>query len=153
MGVEILKRFLQCKRGVSEIIGSLIIILIVTIAGVAVYAYSLNAISVSSSELNQQSKIYSELAQERFEVIRVWNNDLHFNVTVLNFGKTDFAVDAVYVNGVLVQQYISGKGRTVGVGELVTVEFNSPIAFSSGEVLRILVVSERGGRNTVLFQV
>lgn len=153
MGVEILKRFLQCKRGVSEIIGSLIIILIVTIAGVAVYAYSLNAISVSSSELNQQTQVYSELAQERFEVIRVWNNDLHFNVTVLNFGKTDFAVDAVYVNSVLVQQYISGRGKTVGVGELVTVEFNSPITFSSGDVLRILVVSERGGRNTVLFQV
>lgn len=148
-----MKKFLQCKRGVSEIIGSLIIILIVTIAGVAVYSYSLNAISVSSSELNQQTQVYSELAQERFEVIRVWNNDEHFNVTVLNFGKIDFAIDAVYVNGVAVNDFLSGKGQTIGSGELVTVEFNSPITFSSGDVLRILVVSERGGRNNVLFQV
>jgi len=149
----LLKKFLQCKRGVSEIIGSLIIILIVTIAGVAVYAYSLNAISVSSSELNQQTQVYSELAQERFEVIRVWNNDLHFNVTVLNFGKTDLTIDAVYVNGAAVNDFLRGKGQTIGSGELVTVEFNSQITFSSGDVLRILVVSERGGRNTVLFQV
>jgi flagellin-like protein len=152
LGVEILKRFLQCKRGVSEIIGSLIIILIVTIAGVAVYAYSLNAISVSSSELNQQTQVYSELAQERFEVIKVWNNSSQFRLTVLNFGKIDFAVDAVYINGVAVE-VTSGGGETVGVGELVTVEFNSPITFSSGDVLRILVVSERGGRNTVLHPV
>lgn len=127
--------------------------MIVTIAGVAVYSYSLNAISVSSSELNLQTQIYSEMAKERFEVIRVWNNDLHFNVTVLNFGKTDLTIDAVYVNGVAVNDFLSGKGQTIESGELVTVEFNSPITFSSGDVLRILVVSERGGRNTVLFQV
>ncbi len=148
-----LRRFLRCKRGVAEVIGSLVIILIVTIAGVGVYAYSLNAMSASSSNLNQKTNQLSELAQERFEIIRVWSNSQnHVNITVLNYGKTDLTIAAVYVNGTAVQQYISGRDKTVGTDKLVTVEFTSPLPVQAGSCLQILAVSERGGKNTVLYE-
>lgn len=150
----LLKRFLQCKKGVSEIIGSLIIILIVTIAGAGVYAYSLNAMSSSSDSLNQNSKIYTELAQERFEIIRVWSNNQQLNITILNYGQIGLSINAVYVNGTIVDQYISGKDQTVGEGQLATIEFITPVTIPSDSesMLQILVASQRGGKHTVLYQ-
>lgn len=148
----VIKKFLRCKKGISEVIGSLIIILIVTIAGVGVYAYSLNAMSSSREDLNQQTTIYGELAKERFEIIRVWSSGQHFNVTILNYGQTDLTINAVYLNGTSVSQYLSGKDQTIGSGKLVTVEFKTPITIQSDSLLQILAVSERGGKHTVLYQ-
>ncbi len=148
-----LRRFLRCRRGVAEVIGSLVIILIVTIAGVGVYAYSLNAMASSSNNLNQKTSQLSEQALERFEIIRVWSNDQNrVNITVLNYGQTDLHIAAVYVNGTAVQQYINGMDTTVGTDKLVTVEFTSPLSVQSASCLQILAVSERGGKDTVLYE-
>jgi hypothetical protein len=146
-----LKKFLHCKKGVAEVIGSLIIILIVTIAGVGVYAYSLNAIASSSNNLTQKTVQYSEQAQERFEIITVWSNNQNIKLTILNYGQTDLSIAAVYVNGTAVQQYLSGRGTKIGTEQLLTVEFTSPLPIQNA-CIDILAVSERGGKNTVLYQ-
>ncbi len=149
----LLKRLIHCRKAVAEVVGSLIIILIITIAGVGVYAYSLNVISASSDDFSSKTLQNSQQAQERFGILRVWsNNQDQIRLTILNYGQTDLSVSAVYLNGTAVQQYINGKDITIGTGQLVTVDFISPLPIQSGLSLQILAVSERGGKTTVLYE-
>ena len=144
------ERLIGNKRGVSEVIASLILILVVTAAGVVIYAYSVTAFSSSGSHFEQQTKLDQEQMRERFQVIRVWwDTSNQLNVTILNYGQIDITVSAVYINGTAVQQFLSGQSVRVGVGELVWVKFVSPLPIQSGTVSEILVVTERGGKNSV----
>jgi flagellin-like protein len=143
-------RLLSNKRGVSEVIASLILILVVTAAGVVIYAYSVTAFSSSGSHFEQQTKLDQEQMRERFQVIRVWwDTSSQLNLTILNYGQIDITVSAVYINGTVVQQFLNGQSVRVGVGELVWVKFVSPLPIQSGTVSEILVVTERGGKNSV----
>lgn len=71
---------------------------------------------------------------------------------MLNYGRIEVAIDAVYVNGTAVSVFLSGKGITVGAGQLVWVKFTSPFSILSGNVHEILAVSERGGKNAVFWK-
>ena len=146
-----LKRLMRNKKGLSEIIASLLLILIVTSAGVVVYAYSVKVIGSSSSNFNLQNAQNEEQAQERFQIIRVWSSQNQFNLTILNYGMTDLTIVAVYINGTAVTQFISGNAVTIGADQLINVRFTSPLTVQSGS-LQILAVSQRGGKNTVFFE-
>jgi FlaG/FlaF family flagellin (archaellin) len=141
------------KKGVSEVIASLILMLIVSVAGVIVYSYSLGTFNSSSSFLQSQTSNEEERTQERFSIIAVWwSTSNQLNLTVLNYGRIEVAIDAVYVNGTAVSAFLSGKGITVGAGQLVWVKFTSPFSILSGNVHEILAVSERGGKNAVFWK-
>jgi flagellin-like protein len=143
------------RRGVSEIIASLILVLIVTAAGTVAYSMSLNSFSQSSSLFQLQTGQREEQARERFAVIAVsWDatEPNRLNLTVLNYGKTDVTVDAVYVNGTAVATYLGGKGVKTGASNLVFVGFNSSAPILTGQTYDILVVSERGGRNEIFWE-
>jgi hypothetical protein len=148
-----LNRFIHNNRGVSEIISGLILILIVASAGVVVYAYSVGAFSSSSGFFQQQTQQNEEQARERFQIIRVWcGTSNQFNLTVLNYGKIDVTIDAVYINNVAVTTFLSGRGSIIGVGELVGVKCTSPVVIQLGSVYEIAVITERGDRNAVNWQ-
>ena len=148
----LLKRFRDSKKGVAEVVGSLIIILIVAIAGVVVYAYSVNVIGTTSSRFSIQTEQNEELIQERFEIVRIWSNQDILNITVLNFGRTDLSIVSVYVNGTAASGYDNDNSIPIGPGQLVNVKFTSPFELQVDSCLQILAVSERGGKNTVLYQ-
>jgi len=151
--LTLLKRLIRNTKAVAEVVGSLVIILIVTIAGVGVYAYSLNAMSSSINDFTQKTTQYGELTQERFEILRVWsNNQSRIKITILNYGQTDLSIAAVYLNGTAVQQYLSGLSTTIGTSNLLTVDFNSPIVIQSNTTFEILAVSSRGGKTTALYE-
>jgi hypothetical protein len=148
----LLKRLRESKKGIAEVIGSLIIILIVAIAGVVVYAYSVNVIDSSSSRLGLQTSQNEDLLKERFEIVQVWSNQNQLNVTILNYGQIDLSISSIYVNGTAVSVFQSGNSVLTGTGEIVNVEFTSPLVIQSNSCLQILAVSERGGKNTILYQ-
>jgi archaellum component FlaF (FlaF/FlaG flagellin family) len=144
------------KRGVSEIVASLIILLIVTVAGAGLYAYSLNAFSSSGSSFLLQTSGKEERAQEQLLITTVWwnvSND-YLNITVLNYGKIELVIDAVYIDGtqVLASAYTDGKGETVATKSLVSVKFTSPVLIADGETYEIIVVSERGSNDVVYWE-
>ncbi len=149
---NLLRRLRESKRGVAEVIGSLVIILIVSLAGVVVYAYSVNIMGSYNSNFNLQTAQSEGLLKERFEIVGVWLNQNQLNLTVLDYGQTDLSVVAVYINGTAVTQFTNGNRATIGAGELVNVKFASPLTIQQGDCLEILAVSERGGKNTVLYQ-
>ena len=142
------------KHGVSEIIASLILILIVSAAGVLAYSVSLTAFSSSTSDFQLQTDQREEKARERLVIIAVWwdlSNQL--NLTVLNYGRIDLAVDKVYVNGTVVATYLSGRGVRIGTWSVVSVKFVSPVSIVSGQTYAMIVVSERGSKNEISWQV
>ncbi len=143
--------FFRGKRGVSEVISSLIIILIVSTAGAGLYTYSLNTFNSSGSAFQLQTNAREERALERLLITAIWwniTND-YLNVTVLNYGKIVFAIDAVYIDGgqVSASTYTNGKGEPVVMGSLVFLKFTSPISVVDGQTYEISVVSERGSRD------
>ena len=141
------------KRGVSEIVASLIIVLIVTVAGAGLYAYSLNAFSSSGSSFLLQTSGREERARERLLITTVWwnvTND-YMNVTVLNYGKIEFAIDAVYIDGTQVS-ISSGRGIIIGTGERISIKFTSPMPIDEGDTCEIITVSERGSKDVVYWK-
>ena len=143
----------QDRRGVSEVIASLILILIVSVAGVLLYSYSLSALGSSSSYFQLETSNEEERVRERFQITAVWwdmSNQL--NLTLVNHGKIEIAIDAVYINGTQVSAFLNGRGVTIGPREMVSVKFNSPVMVQSGQKYEILAVTERGNRNAVYWK-
>ena len=138
------------NRGVSEIVASLVILLIVSVAGAALYSYSLSAFSSSNDSFQLQIDQREEQDQERFSIIAVWWDKANqLNVTILNYGEIDLAIDVVYVDGTQVTTYTSGDGETMAKGSIVSVKFTSPVPILDGQTFEIIVVSERGSRNAI----
>jgi flagellin-like protein len=141
------------RRGVSEIIASLILVLIVTAAGTVAYSMSLSSFSQSSSLFRLQTGQREEQARERFSIIGVRNTTMvnQLNLTIFNYGEIEVTIDSAYVEGTKVIDLI-GKGVIVGKEQLTTVQFISPVSIRSGVTYEILVVSSRGGKNAVFWK-
>jgi len=141
------------RRGVSEIIASLILVLIVTAAGTVAYSMSLSSFSQSSSLFRLQTGQREEKARERFLIIRVRNTTMgdQLNLTIFNYGEIEVTIDSAYVEGTKVID-LTGKGVIVGKEQLTTVQFISPVSIQSGVTYEILVVSSRGGKNAVFWK-
>lgn len=142
---------LRNNRGVSEIIANLLIVLIVSVAGAALYSYSLTTFSSSSSLFQTQTDLREERTQERLSIIAIWwdnsTDQDHMNITIQNYGKIHFAIDAIYMNGTAVTSYTSGQGTIVTLGNIISVEYSSPLSINEGETYEIIAVTERGSKD------
>jgi hypothetical protein len=142
--------FARNKQGVSEIIASVVLILIVSSAGIVAYSYSIGAFSTSTSFFQSDTNLKEQQARERFAIIAVWSKPPNqLNLTVLNYGQIDLTIDAVYVNWTSVTNYSAGRRTTIGKGALISVNFTSPIAIQSGSTYNIIAVTTRGSENAI----
>jgi flagellin-like protein len=141
--------FVRNKRGVSEIIASVVLILIVSSAGIVAYSYSIGAFSSTTSLFQLDTSMKEKQVQERFAIVAVWNSSNQLNLTVLNYGQIDLTLDRVYINWTSVASYLGGRGTTIGEGVLVQISFTSPVTIQSGFTYEIIVVSTRGSKNAV----
>jgi hypothetical protein len=142
--------FARNKQGVSEIIASVVLILIVSSAGIVAYSYSIGAFSTSTSFFQSDTNLKEQQARERLAIIAVWSKSPNqLNLTVLNYGQIDLTIDAVYVNSTSVTNYSAGRRTTIGKGALISVNFTSPITIQSGSTYNIIVVSTRGSNNAI----
>jgi flagellin-like protein len=151
--VRIVHSLFRNRRGVSEIIASLILLLIVTSAGVVAYSISLTAFSSSTSDFQLQTSLREEKARERFLIISIRNTTMvnQLNLTIFNYGEIEVTIDSAYVKGTKVID-LAGKGVIVGKEQLTTVQFVSPVSIQSGVTYEILVASSRGGKNAVFWK-
>lgn len=148
-----LRDILRDRRGVSELIASLTMLLIVSVAGTLLYSYSVSVLSSSWSSFYLLTHHRIERAQERFSIIAIWwNTGSQLNLTILNYGKIELTIDAVYMNGKAVTSFISGKGAMATRGNIVFVRFDSPIVITEGQTFEVSVVSERGSRDVVYWK-
>ena len=150
---KMVRSLLRDRRGVSEVVASLIMILIVSIVGAAIYSNSVNMLGSSSSSFLVQMKRREESARERLAIVAVWwDNENQLNLTILNYGKIDLAIDAVYIDGTAVTTFVSGRGTTVTRKDIVSVRFNPPFTIQDGQTYELVAVSERGSRDVVYWK-
>lgn len=147
--MKIQRSLLRNDKGVSEIIASLMLVLIVTSAGVVAYSYSIGAFSSFTSLFQQGTNQKEKQTQERLAVVAVWNSSNQLNLTVLNYGQIDLTLDTVYVNWTSVAAYLGGRNITIGKGALIQISFTSPVTIQSGSTYEIIVVSTRGSKNAI----
>ena len=142
------------RRAVSEIIASLMLLLIVSALGTALYSYTLTITQGPHDDLTSEMSRASERAQERVRVIAVWwsgTGDL-LNVTVLNYGRIDVGIADVYVNGERVTAYSFGRDEVIYTQKWGRVVFTSPKPITSGSTYEITVVSENGVPNVYIWE-
>lgn len=134
------------RRGVSEIIASLLILMIVSVLGTVLYTYSLNISQLQQDKLIRDTTLSTGKAQERFQVIGVWyrqSNEI-MNLTVLNYGKQELFVSEVYIDGVRVSNHISGFNVEIFSEEIGQIVFVTPSSLSSGIQHEIEIASVKG---------
>ena len=137
---------LDRSRGISEIIGSLMILLIISALGTILYNYSLDAMNYQKNVLESDIRIALDKAQVRIKVISTQSNYSAniLNLTILNYGVCSVTLDDVYVNNSNVQTYLDGQGVTIPPMDLGKISFVSPIPIIQDALYDIVIVSLRG---------
>lgn len=132
------------RRGVSEVVASLVLLFATLSLSLLVFIYSVGALSFSQSAARYEFSMESRMLMERFSVVDVWFRGGAVSVAVFNHGRVPIRVAGMYVNGSPVD---IGGPVPVGVGEVKWV--SAPLTYSSGAVYRIKVVTELGGEAVV----
>jgi len=134
------------RRGVSEIISTIILILIVSVAGSLLFTYSSVLFQRQQGTAIRENKLSTVQALELFRFSAVWwnGNDDLLNVTVYNYGKLDIAISDIYINGVRVEAYFFGRGELILTEKYLRVAFTSPVTIVAGETYSINIVSSNG---------
>lgn len=134
------------RRGVSEIISTIIIILIVSIAGSLLFTYSSGLFQGQQDKALKENKLSTDQVQERYKLTTVWwnGNDNLLNITVYNYGTLDIEISDIYINGVRVQIYFFGRNEVILSGKYLRVAFTSPVSIVYGETYSFNLVSNNG---------
>lgn len=89
------------SKGVSEIIATVLMIMIVTAIGFAIFLYGMGFFTASTAARDQATSTGIATLRERFIVV-----DAYFNTTensasiwVYNYGETNLAISSIYLNG------------------------------------------------------
>jgi len=137
---------LNRRRGISEIIGSLIVLLIVSTLGTYLYNHTLSIISYEQNALELEMTTAGNRAQERLRVISIaWSPAYdRINITAFNYGEYETEVSDVYVNNVRVDNFFGGRYEEISVKGLKKISFEPPIAVQPDTLYEIVVVSQRG---------
>ena len=137
---------LNQRRGISEIIGSLMILLIISALGTILYNYSLDAVNHQKNILESDINTALEKAQVRIKVISVQSNYSAniLNLTILNYGSYSVTIDDIYINNTNVQTYLDGQGTTILPLDLGQISLVSPVPIIQDELCDIVIVSLGG---------
>lgn len=134
------------RRGVSEVISTIIIILIVSVVGSLLFAYSSGLLQSNQDRVIRENQLETDQARERFKFTAVWWNSVDdvLNITVYNYGAIDLEVNDIYIDGVRVQSYLFGQNELIKTEMFLKIAFTSPVAISEGETYSINIVSANG---------
>jgi len=139
-------RRLKCRRGISEVISSIILTAVVLTVGGAVWSYAQSATIVLTNNYVNETLTVMKDVTERFVVEHVNNSALtHLNVWVYNYGDVGIVAD-VYANATRSSTSIlkSKLGTTVASGDWVKIDVSFVgNALQSGDKVAIKVHSRR----------
>jgi len=137
------------NRAVSEVIASLVLLLIVSILGTTLYSYTLTELGTKQNVLQMEIQMETERVRERFTVIAVWWGDGEnlLNMTILNYGIIDIKIADIYVNGERTTEFHTGRNKVIYTTTWRRISFISPVPIYEDTLYEIVVVSERGVSN------
>ncbi len=130
---------LKNRLGVSEIVASLVLLLIVSSLGVFLYSITTSTTNTQIDIARTEASREIQRAQERFRVVAATNTSVtNYTVAVLNYGDIDITISDIYVNG----DDIGISPEEIQSLELVTISFD--YLTQTNSTLIITLVSERG---------
>jgi len=141
------------RRGLSEIIASLTVLIIVSVLGVMLYSISTGAMSEQQNNLLSQLRFEEEKARERFEIVGVdlVSEDAGSNsirLWLLNYSNDNtlkVTISSIYVNSQ--QASFSMTNRIIEKNIVSPIMVDLPSDLVQKNSYNILVVSERGVGN------
>lgn len=104
---------LSKDKGVSEIIATVLMIMIVTVLGFSMFIYGLGFFTASTSAYNQATDVGIQSLNERFVIVNanftctggptngVYTPPVNVTVWVYNYGRTNLNIKGMYLNGTL----------------------------------------------------
>lgn len=128
------------SRAVSEVIASLIMLLIVSVLGTYLYSYSLTETGVQQNNLEGDIQTEADRAQERFKVIACIYEGNLLNLTVLNYGRLDIKIVDIYLDS---NRVALSPGKEIYTSDLGLISFTYP-GLVPDVLYEIVIVSERG---------
>jgi hypothetical protein len=145
---------MKTRKGVSEIVASMIVLVIVSVFGVMLYNISAGMITGKQNDLFSELKFESEKAQERFEIIGVElvvdsPQLVQIKLHLLNFSKDNtlnVTIKDVYVNNLRILSDPPTK-LTLGKNSVVELLVTLPVELVLNNDYTILVISGRGVGN------
>ena len=129
------------RRGVSEILAVMIVLMVSLIASVSIYNLAITSFNRYADDYSYQVDSAQQRIEERFTVVSIYENDDTFvEVNIYNYGNRDLTIDTIYVEG---EQYdFTPDNILVSAGDIETVELDAS-APNSGS---IVIVTEGGSR-------
>ncbi|NIM44749.1 MAG: hypothetical protein GTN80_09085 [Nitrososphaeria archaeon] len=102
---------LRDRRGVSEVLSAILIILIAVSMGLGLFTYSTGVFGTTQGNFLSEAQTRKEKVEERFtSTAAYWegsdgggNNSIYF--AIYNYGKTEVTIAAVYVNAVSIEKH------------------------------------------------
>jgi hypothetical protein len=137
------------RRGLSEIIASLTVLIIVSVLGVMLYSISTGAMSEQQNNLLSQLSFEEGKARERFEIVGVeYFNSSSIKLWLLNYSNDNtlkVTISSIYVNSQ--QASFSMTNRIIEKNIVSPITVTLPSDLVQDNSYNILVVSERGVGN------
>lgn len=133
------------RRGVSEIVASMVLLVITASLGLILYNMALSATGSQESSLVYETDYQEQISSERFSILSVARTtDDKINIDVMNYGKIDIILSDVYVNGVRVVPFTA---LTIYTQEIKPIKIDGFTLDPPGEKeYNILLVSELGDK-------
>lgn len=89
---------MKTRRAVSEIIASMIVLVIVSVLGVMLYNIAIGGMFSQQNNLLSDIGLKEEMVQERFEIVGVSrHNETTINVYIYNYGSVDVKITNIYL--------------------------------------------------------
>ncbi|MCQ5340460.1 MAG: hypothetical protein NO483_01920 [Candidatus Methanomethylicia archaeon] len=140
------------KKGISEIVAILVMLLIVSSIGVIIYTYATGYFSLMSSAITERSKLDINTIKEKFVVVDVIinkSNNTEICAAVYNYGKTSIILKSMFINGT---KAITNEEEILP-GEFKWFNGTINMVIPSNTIINLKVVSSLGNYyETIIFQ-
>jgi archaellum component FlaF (FlaF/FlaG flagellin family) len=135
------------RRAVSNIVSTVIILLIVSVTGGYLYTYSTEYFQKENNRFMDENQLRIDQKKELFKIVNIWDKNDFLNLTIYNYGDIEVTISDVYVDGIRVNKYMFGRYIEIYFNQLHEIGFYSPIELSENQVYEIKVVTTRGIMN------
>ncbi len=139
---------MRTRRGVSEIVASMVLLVITASLGLILYNMALSSTGSQESSLVYETDYQEKISSERFSILSVARTaDDKINIDVMNYGKIDITLTDVYINGDRVIPFTAQKLYTQ---EIIPIKIDNfplgPFNPNDQKEYNILLVSELGDK-------
>jgi len=103
------------SKGISELVATIMMILIVTGVGFGVFLYSMGYYSGVTSAKDEANKLNINIIKENYIIADVTFNlsssPVALNVTIFNYGPTNLEMSSLYLNGTQLAAFSASPAR------------------------------------------